>query len=571
MSKTRRIVRLKDALPADAEIEVVLPDSLEAGGDAFTKVIPATGFFTSKVFPSRAIRPITAGARGYLQYAARDYETIRKADPRLLEPEFKHWLRSALQAPGWVMKKYALMPDDPVFGSDPYAQLRPDWPVMARTYGHAHDGMLHRHRDDEKLQRRKGKSRGRCYCGQVHLRPPFKRSEWPLPVGRKAKVTLEWYQPPIPNRDDHEASTCDWAKVPMDIKLPCLILDERPVADDPTLREILVPTGHLHPDTGETILATDKPHTHLSWAKYLYVKGERKAQRLNTHPDVRSSGYAPDPETGLFVFVIEGTLKLDSVVSAGWPGIESGSVTVWDARGTEYVADEVDDDLTIGRAFGVRELERFAERYLQGVPTAVICDSDWAENAMVKAQVDAAVAILAGCGVPAVGCAPPEGEALGWNSPLTGHPKHAKRGIDDWLAEHDEHERHDALLDLVVREDGVDDAPGLPDAVGQASRYSNARQTDAKVLRDLGRRATDAGSLVYRRAHVAKATGVPESTVDDSRDRLLASGALKRLRDLEHHVDDDGWWTRPSELWLPPELRSPPIKRTLRAWLDEAG
>jgi hypothetical protein len=535
------------------------------------------------IFTKRGVSEAVRRDRGYVPYAKGDRETVLREDDRL--GEFDGWLRACLQTSGWVIPKVAPMPDHPHFGWRPYTQLRPDRPVMARAFGHDHDGMLHRHRDDPKLQKRRGGNRGRCYCGVVHLSEPMRTApDWnadPDPfetfeewTERRKAVKRGWYQRPIADRAEHEASVCEWAKVPKETKLPVLILDER---ERDGAREVLVPTGHLHPDSGDLIVPLDRPHTHLDWAKYAFVKGHGKAQRLNTHPWMLKSDYAtPD---GLFVIVAEGTLKLDSLVSAGWPGIEAGSVTLWDATWHERPSwnvktakspEAIDRALELRRE---RELEEFAARYLQGVPTAVICDSDWAENWMVRAQVDRIVEVLAACDVPAVGCAPEPGDELGWKCPLTGHPKRAKAGLDDALAGLPEDERHDGLLDIIiVREDGKDDPPSLVEAVAAASRDPRTDETYSRVLRDVGRRATDSGVVPLRRQQVAKAVRRHPNTVDEAMDRLVgADVGIKKIADSSKHFIDGEWKSSPPRYTLPPELRTEPRRRSLREWLADTS
>jgi hypothetical protein len=309
----------------------------------------------------------------------------------------------------------------------------------------------------------------------------------------------------------------------------------------------------------------------LDWAKYVYVKGRGKAQRLGTHPWVRDKWRYSAPE-GLFIFVIEGTLKLDAVVSAGWPGIEAGSVTLWNAEVWDELAvppPEVEDNGLYVKH--VRELEEFARLHLRGVPTAVVCDSDWAENWLVRAQVDAAVQILASCGVPAVGCAPPPGCELCWDDPLTGYPKRAKNGVDDWLASAIElgGDPHDAMLDLIVREDGKDDAPGLDAAVDRASARADGRETARRLLRDLGRRATDSGVVPYRENAIAASIERGTTTVQTHRKRLEEIGALTQIAEVEYRRNDSGRVVAiPPRLLLRSDLIPPAHKRTLRDWLS---
>jgi hypothetical protein len=523
------------------------------------------------------VAPDVAAERGYRRYDAGDRATVLEVDNRLSRDE--GWLRQAVAAPGWAMPKYAVMPDHPDFGWAPYAQLRPDWPVMQSWNGHDHGGMLHRHRDDEELQRRRRDNRGRCYCGLVHTSPPIRRSNWgakPEPgepfwdhYRRRREVQREWYQASIKDRSEHEAGTCEWARVPKEDERSVGVWLDGDLVRQPETGKILVRTGHLHPDTGECVVPTDKPHAHLDWAKYLYVKGAGRAQRIGTHPRILRSGFVA-PE-GLFLFVIEGTLKLDSIVSAGWPGIEAGSVTLWNAE----VVDEIDLDDGYGsiEVRRTRELEEFARRHLEGVPTAVVCDSDWAENWMVREQVDQAVKLLADCGVPAVGCAPPPGEELHWNDPLTGFPKRKKHGVDDWLAKarDDGGDQHEAVLEMMVREDAHDDAPGLEKAVARMTADLTFRENSRTLLREFGRRATDSGVMAYKEHDIAASTGFNRSTVQRFRARLVERvESVRQIGDVEYHGRGGRVVAKPPRLLLPPDLLPPTRKTTLREWLSQA-
>jgi hypothetical protein len=238
---------------------------------------------------------------------------------------------------------------------------------------------------------------------------------------------------------------------------------------------------------------------------------------------------------------------------------------VWD----EFALPPADQEDNYAYARHVRELEDFARRYLQGVPTAVVCDSDWAENWLVREQVDAAVEILAACGVPAVGCAPQPGRELDWEDPLTGYPKRAKNGVDDWLASHPGGDRHEAMLDLIVREDANDDAPGLEAAVRQASGRKDGQETARLMLRDLGRRATDSGVAPYRESAIAVSIKRGTTTVQRFRRRLEEIDALEEIAGVEYRGNEDGGVRAlPPRLLLKPDLLPPPTKRTLRDWLD---
>jgi hypothetical protein len=287
---------------------------------------------------------------------------------------------------------------------------------------------------------------------------------------------------------------------------------------------------------------------------------------------VRSSGYSASE--GVFFFVIEGTLKLDAVVSAGWPGIESGSVTLWDAYVEEPEADwEIGDFGEVylyGGMVGHSELEEFANRYLQGVPTAVVCDSDWAENRLVRDQVNQAVALLAGCGVEAVGCAPPPGEYRGWTHPFTGQPIHAKLGVDDYLAQFNLKQRHDALLDLRVR-DSKADPPGLEAAVARAAEKKAGEEIHRGLLRELARDSTG-GLVEYRPTVLARRLSRHIANVDRARDKHIALGHITEVVAAERVSNGNGEVRTLAPVYrLREDLQPPEHDRTLRDWLTEVS
>ena len=534
--------------------------------------------YTHEVFRSRAVAEHVAAERGYRRYAAGQRDTVLEVDSRLAENPA--WLRGALEAPGWVLPKFAVMPDHPDFGSRPYAQLRPDWPVMARWYGHSHGpkGFTHRHKDDERLAGRGGQ----CRCGLIHTSPPVKTSpDWDVKLGpgpsfaeayaeRKAKrsrVEWVWYQPPLKNRAAHENSVCDAADVPPELEARLGIRRGGELLRDRKGR-IIVPTGHLHPETGETIVATDRPHKHLDWAKYLYVKGRGRAQRLGTHPRMLQENFAAP--NGLLFWAIEGTLKLDAIVSAGWPGIETGSVTLWDAEIWDEMSPPPPGVPDNGSwVYRVHELKDFAARHLDGVRVAVCCDSDWDENSRVIDQVTAAVALLRGVGVEAVGCAPPPGRELGWLDRRTGHPKRAKQGIDDYLAAERDAGRdtHEAMLRLHVR-DEVSGAPGDADAVRAVVAHADAAPTATRVLHNAQRRSTAAGTFAYREKQIAASTELGTSTVQEYRNSFEDTGAWVKLSDVEYRVTENGVVKAIAPVFqLREDLRPRATPRTLRDWL----
>src|SRR5215212_8275067 len=101
----------------------------------------------SDVFRSRGIAPEVREARGYRRYGAGDFNAVLAVDGRV--NRHRAWLVQVVrQQPGWVMPKYAVMPDHDVFGEAPHAQLRPDQPIQLKpAFGHDHRGMSHESTD----------------------------------------------------------------------------------------------------------------------------------------------------------------------------------------------------------------------------------------------------------------------------------------------------------------------------------------------------------------------------------------------------------------------------------------
>ena len=74
----------------------------------------------------------------------------------------------------------------------------------------------------------------------------------------------------------------------------------------------------------------------------LHTRADRKAP--GDEPPARRAPHVERPGEALFVFVLEGTLKMCSVVEAGNPAIDAGSVTLWGWRLPE-IEPRADGDL----------------------------------------------------------------------------------------------------------------------------------------------------------------------------------------------------------------------------------
>jgi hypothetical protein len=508
------------------------------------------------IFTKRGVTPpwepggAVARAQGFVRYPAGDRTSVLAAEPRLPRYASPTWIGLAISVAGWVLPRHAPMPDHDQFFADPLGQLRPDTPVMPEAFGHHHDGMRHRDQSDPKL----GKRRGVCSCGVRHDGPPVRRRKnregstriYPWPSDRDP-----WLQPSIKNRAEHEASTCDLVELANGT-------------------EFLVPSGHRHPKTGELVVPIDEPHRHVKQAKYLYTPGNT-ARRLGTNPMNIERGF--EPSDGLFVVCLEGTLKGAAITEAGWPCIDSGSVTLWESEEEDYEGELVEGDFGesywTGGTTVYNELAEFAERYLLDIPTAVVCDSDWFVNRLVKDQTDKVAKVLNECGARAVACAPPEGECYGWRHPLTGRDMRKKRGVDDWLGEHEPEKRHEALLGLVVRE-RVGDAPGLDQIEHhRLSGRSDGRRTTRDLLEAMGEDATPDRRAPYRRSALADRVGRDPRRIDDARDRAIEHGLLVPITEAEHVWVDGRWVTKAPEHLIDEAAMPVWGETTLREWLRQ--
>jgi hypothetical protein len=467
---------------------------------------------------------------------ARYLDGARAAIPRLIGAAWKYWLERVLDTDGWYMPRHVAMPDHPLFGGHLVGQLRPDVPAVLSPTGW----------------------------------------EW----------HHHWFDLGKHERRSHEASVCTWSRVPRGEPL-----DTRGKKGK---TEYLIPTGHLHPDTGEIVVPYLKDgryvrHRHWEEAKYVYTPGDT-AKGLATHPESLEHGFGD----GLFVVVLEGTLKMCAVTEAGFPCIDAGSVTLWQ-RGTASV--ELDDEGNpTGAQFTHRprvggggpmrlpallELQEFAERHLNGRPVAVVCDSDWSTNEAVRDQTEMVAGILR----PHVGevfaCAPPdEGRSYGWRHPLTGTEQREKLGIDDWIAKNleDGTERHDAFLEIGRREqrasaDLTVEHPGLliPQADGRRARVDGRRSTVA-LVKTLGELATPDGVARYELNALwarLRADGVvsARSNVQDAYDRAVKAGLLTPLTTAVKHGGAGGVKTEAAFVRVAPEGMPAYRWRSLREWL----
>jgi hypothetical protein len=468
--------------------------------------------------------PTTRSGNAQVRQLVRKERRLREG--RETRQVWRDWLRRALAVDGWLMPRHAVMPDadEPEFSAPVVAQLRPDLPV---------------------------------YMGDAF--------EWHHHL----------YRLTARDRPDHEAKICDLAPRRGQPGYP------HPYAI-PHKDGAFLPTGHLHPRRGEPVVPCRDDdgrytwHSHLDQSKYLYTPGNT-ARRLGTNPLVLERGFGgPDD---LFVMVMEGTLKMCSVVEAGYPAIDAGSVNLW--HGGRQVL--VDDD---GFQYldTILELSAFAERHLVGRPVAVVCDSDWHHNAAVWDQTQAVVGVLNAAGAYAVGCAPPEGRPLGWEHPTRrtrdDRPVEMrdKLGVDDWIGKSDPWldenygpPRRD-LLDLVCQVPGgaATLSPDDPRLMGGGERGTQRRRREktVRVLTLMGQMILPGSSVArFAQKDIAIELGLPPRTVGDAFDLAVERGLARRLDEsVKHHVTGDVISSAPW-CWITPEALPIHTEPTLGAWL----
>jgi hypothetical protein len=561
------------------------------------------------IFSSRGIIPPwhkngeIARARGYVRYEKGDPESVFLADDRLSrkyaevdaflpafgevlpdevlpeDPEVDEeseesgrrrrrktlnaWVRDrASFCGGWAMPKYAILTPDEAHAAgyderygNPLAQLRPDEPIPGRSWGHDHAGMRH-HKQHTQYHAAK----------QVTLLHPVgmpcshcRRADGKAVVHRKAKAPEQRWRPcPVcghRHREPIECAVSGCARHHRQDGPLCPCGGRHPKAKEKHWYQRPLPPGsivrerheigkhHRHPDTGEVLVPLKGAHRHRHMGKYQLTPGS-SAKRFDRHPLAAWDGIE------LAAIVLEGTPKNDSVVEWGRRTsvrigvIDTASVTTWDALRVRQDPDRYDDDALVYTY--LRELAAFAERHLQGIPTLVICDSDWVHNSLVRAQAFAVVEALDGYGVQALACAPEEGEKR-WTRPDR-LVMRTKVGVDDHLADPE----HD-LLDLVARERTIS---GLEDWERQLPRMqarTGPRHINADLVKHLTRlgrhlvpRMTNEGEVRLVRGDHARLLEISPDAVDGLHSDLARSGLLEIASGPELQAAGGHEWMEPA-------------------------
>lgn len=486
------------------------------------------------IFTERGITPPWDGGRvaqaqGFARYEGADWRERRKAlaslpgawlfgmeDAPLVEDHgsgrvypslgrraWQTWLRTALSVDGWALPRFSPLPEEL---DRPATQIRPDVPVQGRWKAAHHHAWL-----------------------------------------RKDVRGREGASP----RTRHAAKLCDLAPPGHGQAI------QHPAGD-------FLPTGHLHPLTGEGVVPLGGRHRHWTQAKYLYTPGST-AKWLGTSPLSLEARFELDD---LFFVVLEGTLKMCAVTEAGFPCIDAGSVTLW---GSSFVSgdvelDEFGDPYLVGDVMS--ELTEFAKLYLEGRRVAVVCDSDWHSNPLVLEQTQKVTAVLKDSGAVAVSCAPPEGESLAWSHPYTGVEMRAKRGVDDWLGEHQPGERHDALLELVYHEQ-ASDAELTVDHPALEGMRLDGRKTVVELLLELGRNASPTTRIApYAERRLMTKLERHKEPLQRARRAAVERGLAEDLIEAERVADGAGNYSMLAPLIrVVPEAMPRYRTGTLREWL----
>jgi hypothetical protein len=316
-----------------------------------------------------------------------------------------------------------------------------------------------------------------------------------------------------------------------------------------------------HAVVGDDLLTQIRPDSEVNMgdgpAKYVYTPG-RTAKGLATNPRALELPTWGDPEA-LFVFALEGTLKMCAVVEAGYPAIDAGSVTLWGGgygEGDEWESRFVSD------------LEEFSARHLVGRPVAVVVDSDWRDPTKdVLLHARKVTNVLRRAGAVAIACAPPEPPPNDVDD---------KWGVDDWLGKALSRRlsieglapfkaRHAAVLDLVYHE--RPELLEMPDAEARLRAELNpqAVSTALAAVRDLASRVDVDGHASAPTEAMAERMGVDRKTVWRSLGRAVEAGVILRVAEsVPEHVN--GQVRERPALYHVPGAPTP-VVRTLGQWL----
>ncbi len=280
---------------------------------------------------------------------------------------------------------------------------------------------------------------------------------------------------------------------------------------------------HLKKQSHAGVLVDEK-HPHSKKTRYLFppspirngkkVRGER-AKRFDVHPLADLEG------SSLGLIVLEGVMKADAALSAGWLAVTSvPAITLW----------------------GAPELDEGVVRWAKGMDlVGIVTDSDWYTNPDVIREAVSARDYLRARGVEAVHLSPPKLRGV------------RKTGLDDFLA------ADGRMEDLLIV------SLSLPDLAGWIPGVRvDARDRNRAVLEWLVLHATPGGIVAATERGIARELGRDKTAAGDAIKVLAQAGEVKVLEKGEVTSYDirSGRWENSPTKWFLIEQAIRPLVRT---------
>jgi hypothetical protein len=263
-------------------------------------------------------------------------------------------------------------------------------------------------------------------------------------------------------------------------------------------------------------------HQRANVAKYVFPPG-KGAARIDMHPDA----WTKFSNTPMVFFVIEGCIKADAILTAGYPVFSAPSVTLWD----------------------VPELKPVIERYAKNRVVYIVADADWYGNDQVLTQ-----ALLCRTRVLSLGAA----EAHVCAPSLDFFKETGEKGVDDFLAAG----RKVEDLEVLEREAPYGLAEWIAEnrLAGRLDKISSMARACSGISLHAGTDGRYKGTI----SALGKAVGMNKRTAARAVGYLRDYGAVAVEGSLETqpaYTDRSGTtygmeWQDPPTLTLVPELRA---------------
>jgi hypothetical protein len=532
------------------------------------------------VLGSRGVSEEVAGD-AFAHYVAGDADGVIRAwgnGPRLTAEQYGTALDRSYRAPGLVMRRFAVPESDEPFVLDEMRPNRAIWSggrdkVRSHQHGKAFRSLPATRREHIRRDRitaanlRRGVTSGELaefqnmtgweiteggdHAGRdprefhVHVEV----AKYLFPANEKSEVTVDHDHKQWPRWTafDHRRGLDAHIEAPRKrgghgVKLWGHELREVPVQlDDGRTGSTVFPYY-----TRRYAQMLKLPHMDETHEHELEVDETHFAKRLSWHPYRREERWGRDR----VLFLLEGSLKEASAVTAGEATFSCPSISLWDCR----------------------ELEPFAKNHLIGKRVYVICDSDWQredDDSVIRQTLQARDALRSFGVDTAYMAAPPPPD--GHLEPSKGEPC-AKHGIDDHLAHGVTGSRRGTVdqlvvvkrevlwenLDAWILEHEVWDAKG-------ATPREEARRRNTAVLRWIATHAAKSGKNRAAFRTLAGVLGVEESSVKRSVAQLASWGCLTK-HDIEERARN---FATGSTEWVGhvevhPDLRATTRKLSLR-------